>query len=270
MINNHDNITVASATIARITAEYTQTIKWCSPDLEPIITQYFQKCISTIESVPNSVLFMEKYATALLQFSKNFKKNISLNEKDLESFNKIIGEFDSLYAEILAACEPDVETIDRYILTKKISFISEIFCKNSVGLPSIKNEASHDLIFENYENLYDIISLINENFDMLDAKGVSLNSFWYPFWNFCKSEVYQDRTLSEEDKKKMFIGLLNGTMKFQPVEVRRFDGYSIQPIDFKGPIVRNLADHPEESIAFETSDLSFEKGKQKIIETKKD
>ena len=214
-----------------------------------LISDFYKKC-ECIECDLNDFIYYNK--RKLIEALKYFRKNIkdmTIGIQDFYSIQGIMQEFDKLYDAIL-----ETKSIEeKQYLTEKIIFISEFFCKNQVQSKK----------FESCKSLYLIFDLINNYWDDLKEKGVNLHSLLYPFCDFIQNQVYNGTPLSEEEKLKIFIGLINGTLKFQPVY--KIYGYTVKPSDFNEDIIirgNDVNKIHSTDIAFE---INTDEGKAIII-----
>ena len=195
-----------------------------------------------------------------MYFAKNTSNGEIIEGEDLQCIKGIMVELEKLYTEIINSNPSDKSN---YYSTK-ISLISEIFCKNMVGMKyncQDKNNIHDGKIFERYKDLYLIISLVNNHYDELLEKGVGLHSLWYPFW---KVFIAASKPLSEDEKISSFIGLINGSMKY----VYKAVGYTIKPIDYNETIVNNINTQYDAEKSLPQTNVKFEiegEGEQQIL-----
>ena len=109
---------------------------------------------------------------------------------------------------------------------KKVTCINDILCKNTHPL-------YNGLIFDDLKKLYIIINLINTQYDELSQRGFSSHTF-YDFFQVIQKYDYKETTGAE--RMNLFLGILNGTMKFYPkYEVT---GYQIVPKKFNKTLIK--------------------------------
>lgn len=161
-----------------------------------------------------------------------------MSEEEVKVFQKIFEEFDALNAEALKL---NSQSQYKNYLSYKISCISEIVCKNHVGMHDSEEQHEHwrdGMIFQNYENLWKVIHRVNTEWDELWGRGFSLRVFC-DFWKAFKDDRSRGEELSEEEKIKTFMALLDGKMKFIPVYRHEYRplGFKIVDNDFDDEIV---------------------------------
>lgn len=259
-------------------SKYFEVIDYSSFKVEDLIRDFYVTCVYsdidwTNDKEACTVSYLFESACSLVQNTHTRFKGLDNFEKnDFEYFELIMGEMYKLHDEVIGGFKTKIQNSHDYTIYTKIQFINEILKYNKVGtITTLQDNASRKRIFERYSELYSVINLINENFYNLNNKGVSLNSFWYPFVKVCQDQAYV-KPLSEEEKLNLFLGLINGNMKFHPVYETHATGYAIKPLDFNERLHKTSTSDFDTPRSFEVSNLSFEKGKQKKIEieTKKD
>lgn len=218
----------------------------CSKDIIPFISEAFKKIKENryIFEGKDISRHVEKIAILIRNLACNTHKNEIMNNKDLKSISQIFFDvvyvlFDEVKTNAFASEE------DKNILYDKINCISEIVYANMFGnrfqnhfQDVIANDNIHDgKIFQNYENLLKVITYITKNFKSLTKRGFTLNVFR----NFENSFRYDRRhkcEKTEEEKFNMFMGILNGSMKFKPIYEVRTVAYAVVPVDFNDNIVK--------------------------------
>lgn len=211
---------------------YWATIRKSNISVIPSITDFYMKCADTQDKWKgkNIEYQVTRIFEAVAYFTENVPRGEILGPIDLHCIKGIMREVDKLYEEVISDTNTSGNEEYRNRTEKKIITISEIFCKNMVDMKRKFGSGHEGQIFERYKDLYLVTSLVNNHYDELVAKGFSLDSIWYPFWDVVKEARFRDTPLTEDEKLQSFIGLINGTMKFQPVY--KATEYVIRPRDF--------------------------------------
>ncbi len=186
----------------------------------------------------------------------------------------IISELESIYVKIINSNSHDKS--DYYF--NRINFITLIFDRNVNGIYLYHdgNGYRRGKAFESYKNLYFIINLVNEYYDELVKKGFKSPIVWYQTVWSPFLEVVEKNLMSEEEKIKAFLGLVNGTMKFHPVYKYEVVGYVIKPIEYDKTIgydkkwhYEQLEELPNTSVELPQTDTIFaiegEGANQKLV-----
>lgn len=214
----------------------------CSKDIIPFISEAFRKIRENRNIFEGKDIsrHVEKIAILIRNLACNTHENEIMNNKDLKSISQIF--FDVVYAlfdEVKENAFASEE--DKNILYNKINCINEIVYANMIGnhFPNIiADDNIHDgKIFQNYENLLKVISYIVKNFKSLTKRGFTLDVF-YNFENSFRYDRRHKCEKTEEEKFNMFMGILDGSMKFKPIYEVRTVAYAVVPIDFNDNIVK--------------------------------
>lgn len=223
----------------------------CSDSIKKLIQDFYIKCAkSEIKFVVDQNI--EDLFLAASYFAQNTSKGEIIEGEDLNFIKKTMEVLEQLLAEII---KTDPNDKGAYY-ESKIGLISEIFCKNTIGMKfseTDENDIHKDKVFKRYRDLYFVIDLVNEHYDELLKRGFGLNSVWYPFW-----ETVGRSSLSEDEKMQMFLGLINGTMKFQPVYEFKAVGYAITPRDYDETIIKNISTGYDTEKLLPEADVKFE------------
>ncbi len=193
---------------------------------------------------------IEQLAEAAMYLVGNTRKREIFKKGDLNNINNIFNELNSLYKEVIKSdTSKKVSCIFKEnkmsSITEKISCISEILCKNAVGLRYDSGERvekgeniNDGKIFAKYENLYLVINTINTRYEELKERGFSSNVF-YDFWESFRYNRCKGVEKTETEKISLFMGLLDGTMKFQPQYEYKAVAFQVVPADFNETLVNN-------------------------------
>lgn len=212
----------------------------CAEEIKPMIKAFFKKSTSTKinwEDPYGACWNIEHIIKAVPDLAKNTRNYERMSEEDVKVFQKIFEEFDALYAEALKPTSQSSE----YNLSRKISCISAIAYKNHVGMYDSEEEHTYwrdGMLFRNYENLWKVMHRVNTEWDELCSRGFSLQLF-YDFWNVFEYDRRRGEEMSEEEKIKAFMALLDGKMKFVPVYRHAYEplGFKIVDNDYDDEIV---------------------------------
>lgn len=159
---------------------------------------------------------IERIVEMLPHLAKNTRNYEKLNDEDVASLKKIFDELDALHAEAISRNSQSKYKDD---LSHKTQCISEILCKNMVGMYDTEEDHHNwrdGMIFQNYEDLWKIIHRINTEWEELCDRGFSLFVF-YDYWHSFQYDRENGVEMSEEKKFETFMALLDGKMKFIPV-----------------------------------------------------
>lgn len=214
----------------------------CAEEIKPMLKAFFKKSMSAKvnwEDGGSVCSQIEKITEAVQHIAENTRNYERMSDEEVTVFQKIFEEFDALHAEVL-----NLYSQSQYknsIMYDKINCICEIACKNHVGTQDSKVMHEHwrnGMIFQNYENLWKVIHRVNTEWDELCSRGFSLKVF-YDFWDVFKYDRNHGEEISEEEKIKTFMALLDGKMKFIPVYRHEYRplGFKIVDNDFDDEIV---------------------------------
>ncbi len=211
----------------------------CAEEIKPIIKAFFRKAMSSKvnwEDGGRVCWNIENITEAVQYLAENTRHYERMSKAEVKIFRKILEEFDALYTEALNSNSQHNE-----YLSNKISCISEIVCKNHVEMHD--SEEHHEnwrdgMIFQNYEDLWKVIHRVNTEWEELCSRGFSLSVF-YDFWDVFKYDRSRGEEMSEEEKIKAFMALLDGKMKFIPVYRHEYSllGFKVVDNDFGDEIV---------------------------------
>lgn len=218
----------------------------CAEEIKPMLKAFFKKAMSAKvnwEDGGDVCWLINNITEAAQHLAVNTRNYEKMSNKDVTVFQKIFEELNALYDEILKL---NPQSRYKNYLSDKISCISEIACKNYVGMHDSKEEHEHwrdRMIFQDYESLWKVIHRVNTEWDELCSRGFSRRVFYY-FWDVFKYDRHRGEEMSEEEKIKTFMALLDGKMKF--ILVYR---YEYKPLGFK------VVDNDFDDEIFYTSDF---------------
>lgn len=196
----------------------------CNVEIIPMITTLHVKIITTkIEWNGSSACWhLENLLTIAKYIAENTRNYEKLSDEDYTSLRKLFEELDDIYTQALALNSQEQSAE----LGEKITCITEIVCKNMVGMHDTEEE--HDehwrdgMIFQSYENLWKVVHRINTEWDELRSRGFSLHSTFYPFWDAFIYSRKNYTEMTEETKFNTFMDILDGKVKFIPVYQHEF------------------------------------------------
>lgn len=197
----------------------------CAEEIKPMLKTFFKKSMSAKVNWKDggAVCCQIEHITEAVQYlAMNTRNYESMSKEDVKVFQKMFEEFDALHAEALK--------LNSQSLSDRISCISEIACKNHIGMHDSEEQHEHwrdGMIFQNYESLWKVIHRVNTEWDELCSRGFSLRVF-YDFWDVFRYDRSRGEEMSEEEKLKTFMALLDGRMKFIPVYHHEY-----RPLGFK-------------------------------------
>lgn len=191
----------------------------CNLELIPMIQELYIKIITTEIDWNGSFpcWHLENLLKIANYVAKNTRNYERLSSEDSDSIQKIFGELDTLYDEALTVNSQEKSSE----LSDKITCITEVICKNMVGMHDTEEEHDENwrdgMIFRSYENLWKVVHRINTEWDELRLRGFSLHSVFYPFRDAFTYSREIDAEMSEKEKFQTFMDILDGKMKFIPV-----------------------------------------------------
>ena len=228
-----DNMNVA------IEGRYSKTP--CAAEIKSMIEDFFIKSMGAKVKWGGAAVcwHIEKITEIVRYLAENTRNYEKLSTEDVASLKKIFDELDALHAEAL---EHNSQSRYKDGLSIKISCISEIVCKNMVGMHD--SEEKHDnyrdgMIFQSYEDLWKIIHRVNNEWDELCSRGFSLRVF-YDYWESFKYERDAGMEKTEEEKLASFMAVLDGKKKFVPIYENKPVCFKVVDNDFEGEIVNTL------------------------------
>lgn len=212
----------------------------CAEEIKPMIKDFFKKSMSAKinwEDVGIECSNIEGITKAVQFLAENTRNYERMSEEDFKVFQKIFEEFDVLHDEALKL-NSQSEYKDFYY---KISCIQEILCKNQIFTHD--SEEQHEywrdgMIFQNYENLWKVIHRVNTEWNELCSRGFSIKVF-LDFLSAFSYDRMRGKEMSEEEKFKTFMALLDGKMKLIPVYLQEYRplGFKVVDNDFDDEIV---------------------------------
>ncbi len=214
----------------------------CSKNVEEVFKNFFDKCIET-ESVQGKDNYKIRNIVDLSEATMNLALNTfaeDIDNEGLQYIKLIMSELEKIYTEIIKANSHDKNADCSY----KISLINHIFKKNRLCPKKV---------FKSYRNLYLVICLSSEHYDKLLTKCTRLSSPWWPFWDYVEKNK-----MSEEEKLKLLLDLVNGALKFQPVYEVKAVGYAVKPFNFSEKIITETKTNYDEEFLFPQTDTIFE------------
>lgn len=213
--------------------------KPCADEIRPMIEAFFEKSMNAKvdwDGGASVCSHIERITEIVYYLSKNTRNYEKLSNEDVASLKKIFEELDALHAEALK------NNSQSDWLRSKISCISEMLCKNMVGMyDSVEEHENYrdGMIFQNYEDLWKVIHRVNTEWDELCSRGFSLRVF-YDYWESFEYDQSLGLEKTEEEKLKTFMALLDGKMKFVPVYEHKPICYRVVDKDFKGEFVNTF------------------------------
>lgn len=238
--------------ISRMKDNKESALSNCSKSVEKMFKKFFDKCLKTKFKDKEDYGFIgviEELTEATMRFAENTQKDQIIEGEDLQCIKLIMIELENLYTEIINC---DFDSGKAYYYYDKTSLIRNVFCKNMIKQQILYFNISNGKIFESYKDLYLVINLVNVYYDELLARGFGLNSVLNPFWNFVKAN-----SMSEKEKMETFLGLVNGTLKFQPVYETKAIGYEVKPIAFDEKIIIETKTSYDEAKTLPQTDTIF-------------
>ena len=213
----------------------------CAEEIRPMIEAFFKKSMKAkVKWDGAGVCWHIENITEIVKYlamnTRNYEK---LSAEDVASLKKIFEELDKLHAE---AIQHNSQSRHKDDLSKKISCISEMVCKNMVGMHDSqeKHEDYRDgMIFQSYEDLWKVIHRVNAEWNELCNRGFSLRVF-YDYWESFKYDRRVGQHKTEEEKLETFMAVLDGKKKFVPIYEHRPVCFKVVDNDFEGEIVNTF------------------------------
>lgn len=244
--------------ILRMIGYEKRALEGCSEDIYKYVTEFFDKCInSKVKWEGNSIDWnIERTAETAMYLAFNTRQGEKISKEDLKYIEAIFKELELLRSEILKS-KPSKKG-DYY--SYKVSCLSEFLCKNMVNMRYAKpiedyekNDIKNGMILKNYKHLLLATHVINEQYDELTKRGFSLHSVIYPFKDSFEYDRSQGMEKSEDEKFRLFMGILDGTMKFHPQYEYKAVAQQVVPIDFKETLVNYLETQLENEFSLKKS-----------------
>jgi hypothetical protein len=248
--------------ISRMEDYEKRALKGCSEDIYTFVTDFFKKCKnSKVKWEGNSIDWnIERTAEIAMYLSFNTRPGEKISEADLRYIEAMFKELELLRSEILKSNPSDKR--DYYY--DKVSCLSEFLCKNMVNMhygepieEDEKADPKSGMILKDYKHLLLATHIINEQYGELTKRGFSLHNIIYPFRESFEYDRMLGKEKSEEEKFRLFMGLLDGTMKFHPQFEYKAVAQQVVPVDFNEALVN----HPESDLEKE---FSLEKAQEQI------
>ena len=213
----------------------------CAEEIKPMIIDFYTKAMSieiNCQEFSDLCWQIDDIAEAILYLAENTRIYEEMSKEEVEVFKKLFEEFEKLLDETL---ELSSLNVDKEYIQNKISCMSEIVCKNMCDRQDIKKDHENwrnGMIFQNYENLWKVIHRVNTEWDELCDRDFSTRVF-YDFWDAFKTDRRRGEEMSEEEKFKTFMAVLDGKKKFIPTYIHEYTllGYKIVDNDFADEIV---------------------------------
>ncbi len=185
----------------------------CAEEIKPMINAFFKKAISARIVFEHDMIVcqsIEYISEAVAHLASNTRNYEKMSKKEVEIFHQIFEEFDLLFLEALKF---DTKFLFESYFSIKLYCILEFLYNNHVGMHD--SEKCHEnwrdgMLFQDYENLWKVIHLINTDFfDLLYQRGFS-TEFVYKFWDSFITNIDHGKEMSEEEKIETFMSLLDG------------------------------------------------------------
>lgn len=216
----------------------------CAEEIRPMIETFFKKSMKAkVKWDGSSVCWhIESITEIVKHLAENTRNYEKLSTEDVTSLKKIFDELDALHSEALELNSQSRDRADRANLSSKISCISEIVCKNVVGMHD--SEEQHDnyhdgMIFQSYEDLWKVVHRVNIEWDELCRRGFSLRVF-YDYWEYFKYARSKGCEKSEEEKLEDFMAILDGKKMFVPIYENKPICFKVVDNDFEGVVVNKV------------------------------
>lgn len=203
----------------------------CSESIKPLIVGFFNKVSSakiSWDSQNPIASNLEVLTQVVEQLAYNTYYDEIICDDDMKYVQKIFDEFNSLYNELIKYAH--LNHYDVSDISCRIDCLYEILAKNHALAHNVCKPIHDGKLFSSYKNLYEVIHIVNRKWLVLTSSGFSKSVFT----DFYDSFVYDrkhNQEKSEEEKMKLFNGILDGSMKFAPIYEQTAVAYQI--IDVK-------------------------------------
>jgi hypothetical protein len=197
-------------------------LRSCSSDIKVIIEIFFDNFYNAVDRARVSKEMLEPIINGVVDAAHNLSKNTVFGEKIGEKGKKFIK---LTFNELITLFVEAINNINRdnYYLNK-INCINKLLFKNN-----------HIRLFNEYKNLYKVISLVNSNYDELVKRGFSIKTCNDII--DCLYDNHDENT--DAERIELFKGILNGTMKFHPKYEQKAIGYQIVPSDYNDQLIEH-------------------------------
>lgn len=223
--------------IARMEGYEERALKGCSEDIYKLVIDFFKKSKnSKLKWEGNSIDWnIERTAETAMYLAHNTRPGEKISKLDLKYIEAMFKELELLRSEILKSTPSDKKDYYYY----KVSCLSEFLCKNMIDMhystpntEEAKTNPKSGMILKDYKHILLATHIINEQYDELTKRGFSLHSVIYPFRDSFEHDRMLGKEKSEDEKFRLFMGLLDGTMKFYPQLGYKVAPQQVVPVDF--------------------------------------
>lgn len=202
----------------------------CSESIQKLVIAFFTKVSSArIEwSGTNPIAVnLEVLTKVVEQLAYNTYHHEVIPKEQMEYIQKIFDEFRFLYDELVR--HEHLNNYDIGDIAGRIDCLYEILYKNHILSHNVINPIHDGKLFQSYENLYKVIRTINRRWNKLVASGFSISVF-DDFYDCFVYERKQGIEKTEEKKLELFMGILDGSMRFSPVYEQQAVAYHVVPV----------------------------------------
>ena len=187
--------------------------------IEKEVITFKEKIISEIKKEPSSrkCLGLMKISILIVEIAKISCTCKEISETQINSFKKIFKIVDEIFSEITYWEKYDTN------MEEKLETLIELAKVSAIRLETY--DGKNLTLFSDIEDIREIMKRIHLQWSLLKDAGLSKKVIEDFYGSFRYQVKYLKQNRNEENFK-MFIGILEGTMKFEPV-------YQIQAVNFK-------------------------------------
>lgn len=187
--------------------------------IEKEVITFKDRIIAEIKKEPSSkkCIGLKKISILIVEIAKISCTCKEISETQINSFKKIFKIVDEIFSEITYWEKYDTN------MEEKLETLIELAKVSAIRLETY--DGKNLTLFSDIEDIREIMKRIHLQWSLLKDAGLSKNVIEDFYGSFRYQVKYLKQSSNDENFKK-FIGILEGTMKFEPV-------YQIQAVNFK-------------------------------------
>ncbi len=187
--------------------------------IEKEVITFKDRIIAEIKKEPSSkkCIGLKKISILIVEIAKISCTCKEISETQINSFKKIFKIVDEIFSEITYWEKYDTN------MEEKLETLIELAKVSAIRLETY--DGKNLTLFSDIEDIREIMKRIHLQWSLLKDAGLSKKVIEDFYGSFRYQVKYLKQSSNDENFKK-FIGILEGTMKFEPV-------YQIQAVNFK-------------------------------------
>ena len=188
-------------------------------EIEKEVITFKDRIIAEIKKDPSSrkCIGLKKISILIVEIAKISCISKEIDEMQINSFKKIFKIVDEIFSEITYWEKYDTDMEEKIETLIKLAKVSAIKLETYDG--------KYLTLFSDIEDVRELMKRIHLQWKLLKDAGLSKKVIedFYGSFRYQVKHLKQNRN---DENFKIFIGILEGTMKFEPV-------YQIQAVNFK-------------------------------------